>query len=69
METLVFKTNMKCSGCIEKVTPALNDIAGKDHWNVDLNTMGKTLTVSGLGINEKDVQSAVQKAGFSIDKI
>jgi copper chaperone len=64
METIAFKTNMKCSGCIEKLTPALNELAGKDRWVVDLNNPEKTLIVSAESVQAKDIQSALEKAGF-----
>jgi copper chaperone len=69
METIVFKTNMKCSGCIEKLTPALNELAGKDHWIVDLTNPDKTLTVSAAGVQAKDIQSAMEKAGFKAERL
>jgi copper chaperone len=59
---------MKCSGCIEKVTPALNALEGKDHWKVDLQNPDKTLTVSVEDIYVKDIQSAVEKAGFKVER-
>jgi copper chaperone len=69
MGNISFKTNMKCTGCIEKVTPVLNDLAGKDHWKVDLQNADKTLTISSENIREKEIQSAVEKAGFTVEKI
>jgi len=67
METIIFKTNMKCSGCIEKVTPALNELTGRDNWKVDLQNPDKTLTVSGENIQAKDIQTVVEKAGFKVE--
>ena len=69
METIAFKTNMKCSGCIEKISPALNELAGKDHWVVDLQNPDKTLTVSVDGLEAGDIQSAVEKAGFKAERL
>jgi copper chaperone len=69
METLIFKTNMKCSGCIEKVTPGLNELAGKDRWRVDLQNPDKTLTVSSEDRQAKDIESVVEKAGFNIERV
>lgn len=68
METITFKTNMKCSGCIEKVSPALNELLGKDHWKIDLQNPGKTLTVTGEDMVTKKVQSVVEKAGFKVER-
>lgn len=64
METLQFKTNIKCSGCIEKVTPELNDAVGQANWTVDVQNPDKILTVTADGITSKDIVQAVEKAGF-----
>ena len=69
METIIFKTNMKCAGCIEKITPAMNDLAGKGTWKVDLENPDKTLTVSGNHLQSGDIQTTVERAGFKIEKI
>jgi hypothetical protein len=36
MNTKTFKTNIKCSACVEKVTPPLNATVGEGKWSVDL---------------------------------
>ncbi len=65
MQTLKFKTNIKCSGCIATVTPFLNDEAGKDNWQVDTENPDKVLTVSTMEpIPAKDVIASVEKAGY-----
>jgi copper chaperone len=69
METVQFKTNIKCSGCIAKVTPVLNELAGSDNWEVDVNKPEKILTVSARGLTEEAIKTAVEKAGFKADKI
>jgi copper chaperone len=69
METITFKTNMKCSGCIEKISPALNELAGKDHWIVDLQSPDKKLTISAEGVQAKDIQSALEKVGFKAERL
>ena len=69
METVQFKTNIKCSGCIAKVTPALNELAGSDNWEVDINKPEKVLTVSANGLTEEQIRTAIEKAGFKAEKI
>ena len=68
METIKFKTDIKCAGCIEKVTPYLNQAAGEDKWEVDVQNPEKILTVTGA-TNEAKVKEAVQKAGFKAEKV
>ena len=70
METLKFKTNIKCSGCVAKVTPHLNaveEMAGK--WQVDINNPDKILTVEKVNVPTAQIKEAVQKAGFSIEQV
>ncbi len=68
METLRFASNIKCDGCISKVTPHLNASVGADNWEVDLTTPNKVLTVVG-NATEEQVREAVQKAGYKVEKI
>ena len=66
-KTLKFKTNINCSGCVEKVTPFLNDANGICHWDVDTANRDKILSVHSEGITEEDVIQKVQEAGFKIE--
>jgi copper chaperone CopZ len=68
METTKFKTNIKCSGCVAKVTPFLDEALGRENWNVDYNDPQKILTVTG----EKDIANvidALEKAGYKGEEI
>jgi len=68
METIKFKTNIKCSGCVAKVTPFLNEALGEDNWEVDYNNPAKVLTVVGEKDYAKVIQ-AVEKAGYKAETI
>ncbi|MET6996579.1 heavy-metal-associated domain-containing protein [Chitinophaga defluvii] len=67
METLKFKSNIKCEGCLAKVTPLLDEAVGAENWSVDLQSATKTLTVKGNATADKIV-AAVQGAGFKAEK-
>ena len=69
METLKFKTNINCGGCIAKVTPLLNDTIGENNWQVDTQNPNKVLTVSGTEVNKDEVIKAVVKAGFKAEEV
>lgn len=69
METLQFKTNINCSGCLVKVTPGLNETEGINSWNVDLKNPDRILTVEAENISPKEVIEAVNKAGFKIEEV
>lgn len=65
METLKFKTNIKCSGCIAAVTPFLNDIPEIAKWEVDTENPEKILTVdANAELDAETVISTLEKAGY-----
>ena len=68
MEAIKFKTNIKCSGCVAKVTPFLNEALGEDNWEVDYSNPSKLLTVVGETDKGKVVQ-AVEKAGYKAEAL
>jgi copper chaperone len=65
MEAKKFKTNIKCSACVEKVTPYLNEAAGESNWQVDLQDPARTLTVQIT--DDQKVIEALQKAGYKAE--
>ncbi|SJZ65012.1 heavy-metal-associated domain-containing protein [Sediminibacterium ginsengisoli] len=67
MQNLTFKTNIKCAGCIEKVTPVLDREIGTGKWHVATDQPSKTLTVTSDLTAEK-VIALVQSAGFSAEE-
>lgn len=66
MNTLKFKTNINCGGCIKAVTPQLNNIAGIS-WKVDTDNPEKILTVETEHATPGQIKQAVEKAGFKIE--
>jgi len=69
METLQFKTNINCGGCVAKVTPHLNEEPHIKNWKVDTTNPQKILTVETDGISAKEIIKAVSKAGFKIEEL
>ncbi len=65
METLTFKTNLKCNGCIAAVKPLLDTIDGLQKWEVDLTTPERTLKaeVNSEIVKEKII-SAFREKGY-----
>lgn len=68
MKTIQLKTNINCSGCVEKVTPLLNEAYGEANWKVDTTDARKLLTVTAADADESDVIKTVGKAGFKAEK-
>ncbi|MGY0034518.1 heavy-metal-associated domain-containing protein [Pedobacter sp. NJ-S-72] len=70
METLKFKTNIKCGGCVATVTPHLNAMAGLEEWKVDTDVADKILTVTVDSENLKEeIVETIKKAGFQAELI
>jgi copper chaperone len=69
MNTLKFKTNVKCGGCIATVTPYLNQAKGIVNWNVDTTDPLKIMTVETEGINAEEITSIMKTAGYQAEFI
>ncbi len=62
METLKFKTNLKCDGCVKTITPYMNGIEGIESWQVDLDSPDKTVIINTNNSKKKKMRKAVEKA-------
>ncbi len=69
METLKFKTNINCGGCVKAVTPQLNQVDSIESWQVDTNNPDKILEVKSENGDRQKVMEAVKKAGFEITPV
>jgi copper chaperone len=69
MQTLKFKTSLKCDGCIKSVTPYMNEIKGIISWKADLKHPEAILEVIAEDVDENLIIKAVNKAGHRIERI
>lgn len=69
MNTLKFKTTIKCGGCIATVTPFLNKIEGISNWSVDTNSPDKILTVETESVNPDEITNTLKNAGYQANLI
>lgn len=60
----IFNTNVKCSGCVQKIEKEFQSNSHIQEWKVDLNSTEKPLTIV-TELSQKEVQKLVEKAGFS----
>lgn len=70
METILYKTNLKCNGCIAAVKPSLDAIEGLIKWKVDLTSPDKQLKteVESALVSEKII-AAFRNAGYEADEL
>ena len=69
MNTLKFKTTIKCGGCIATVTPFLNKIDGISNWSVDTNSPDKILTVETEMVSPEEITNTLKTAGYQANLI
>ncbi|HVU55430.1 MAG TPA: heavy-metal-associated domain-containing protein [Puia sp.] len=69
MNTLQFKTNINCGGCVARVTPRLNETKGIVSWKVDTDNPDKILTVETETLGSEAIVEAVKKVGFNIEPL
>jgi copper chaperone len=69
MKTLQFKTNIKCDGCLAKVSPFLNGLEDIRKWDVNILTPEKILTVETASLSSGEIQAAVREAGFTAEEV
>lgn len=61
----VFKTDLKCGGCVSKVEKELNDSVGVNEWTVDTKHKDKILTVKNTAVTADKVIRVLQEKGYS----
>jgi copper chaperone len=69
MKTLAFKTNIKCNGCVAKVTPVLQNASGIANWEVNTASPDKVLTIQTEQLTPQEIQALVQQAGFTAQPV
>lgn len=60
----IFKTNIKCGGCIAKVQSALDAESTISQWEVDTDNPEKLLTVETESMEATSIVSLIESLGF-----
>lgn len=64
----VFKTNIKCAACVEKVREALDETVGKNQWEIDLQNPDRLLQVP-QEVQVPQLIAALKAVGYGAEKI
>ena len=48
-----------------KVTPALNELVGDQHWSVDLTIPDRVLSVEVESVTASEISAALEKVGYT----
>lgn len=60
----LFKTNLKCSGCVDKLSTHLNKNKDITLWNADLDSDDKVLTIESEKMEPEKLKQIIEEAGF-----
>ena len=73
METLRFKTNLKCAGCMYAIKPYMDTVEGLQAWDVNLESPDKIVEVVTDSDSkqeiEKAIEEAISKAGYTAEVV
>lgn len=69
MHKFQFKTNIKCGGCVNMVSPYLDSEKTIEKWAVDLDSPDRILTAEGSALTHEIVITTIRKAGYHIEPI
>lgn len=68
MEERRYRTSAKCNGCVSTIAGKLDEIMGREDWNIDLKSPDRVLTVKS-DVAEEEIVSRVKGLGFKIERI
>lgn len=62
----VFKTNLRCSGCVQTIAPLFDGDSRIASWNANVESPDRLLTVEGDLVSRSHVEALLGKAGYQI---
>ena len=67
MGNKIFKTNINCASCVQKVTETLDGLVGEDNWSVDTDIPIKLLTVENKTVSVETIIASLERIGYKAD--
>ena len=62
----IFKTNLRCSGCVQTIAPLLDGDSSIASWNANVESPDRLLTVEGDLVSRSQVENLLGKAGYQV---
>jgi copper chaperone len=69
MNTIKFKSNIKCGGCIAAINDSMNEMVGENQWEVDLSSENRILTVKTENVTSEEISEKLKNLGYTAEKI
>lgn len=66
MKKYIFESTIRCSSCLEKVTPLLTQFDGIQSWQVDLQVPQRYLTIEAEELDVARLTEALSQIGYTI---
>lgn len=66
---LIYKTNIKCNGCIATIAPYFKKEQTIKEWSVDLENPNRLLTIQLVDGDSNRIESLISEAGFEAELI
>jgi len=60
----LFKTNLKCSGCVEKLSNILNREKDILQWDANLESEHKLVNIVSEKLSHDKLEKLIEEAGF-----
>ena len=68
-ETVTFKVSMHCKNCANKITENISFDKGVEDLKVSLDEKTVTITYNPAKTDEDTLQKAIEKLGYSVEKV
>ena len=69
MEVLVFSTSVQSQDQVQILTPKINSLAGKGHWNFALDDQDKILRIVSDHVNAIEAIGLLKEYGFDCQEL
>jgi len=73
MQSLKFKTNLKCNGCVNAIKPRLEGIKEIKSWHVDLENPDRIVEIIPVELADDKLTdkiiNEIEQAGYTAQKI
>ncbi|MBP5334895.1 MAG: heavy-metal-associated domain-containing protein [Bacteroidales bacterium] len=67
--TVVYKVNMHCENCVEKLTDKLSFLKGMEDLKITLGQQTVVMTYDPAKTNEANLVKAIEKCGYTAEKV
>ena len=68
METIILKTDLHCTGCIQTIEPILIADASIKEFDIQIDHPDKLITLKAHGLNKESLIKQIRESGYSAEE-